>query len=55
VDNCPAYTLLQSKYIKLLFLPPNTTFNLQHIDQSVIRNLKAHYRNQLVLRVIEDR
>jgi len=42
------------KFIKLIFLPANTTVVLQLIDQGVIRNIKAHYRNQLVLKKIED-
>ncbi|XP_060845275.1 tigger transposable element-derived protein 4-like [Rhopalosiphum padi] len=55
VDNCPAHPSLQHlKFIKLVFLPANTTAVLQPMNQSVIRNIKAHYRNQLVLKMIED-
>ncbi|KAL4153502.1 hypothetical protein QTP88_001335 [Uroleucon formosanum] len=55
VDNCPAHPSLQHlKFIKLVFLPANTTAVLQPMDQGVIRNIKAHYRNQLVLKMIED-
>ncbi|XP_025208713.1 tigger transposable element-derived protein 4-like, partial [Melanaphis sacchari] len=54
VDNCPAHPSLHLKFIKLIFLPANTTAVLQPMDQGVIRNIKAHYRNQLVLKMIED-
>lgn len=35
-------------------MPTNTTAVLQPIDQGIIKNLKVHYRNQLVLKVIEN-
>lgn len=54
VDNCPAHLSLNLKFVKLIFLPANTTVVLQLMDQGVIRNIKAHYRNQLVLKKIED-
>lgn len=54
MDNCPAHPSLHLKFIKLIFLPANTTAVLQPIDQGVIGNIKAHYRNQLVLKMIED-
>jgi len=50
VDNCPAHNNVPGlKAITLVFLPPNTTSRTQPMDQGVIRNLKHHYR-QLVLR-----
>lgn len=54
VDNCPAHPDLQLNFIKLVFLPPNTTASLQPMDQGVIRNLKANYRKLLVLKIIEN-
>jgi hypothetical protein len=54
VDNCAAHPSLYLKFIKLVFLLANTTAVLQPMDQGVIRNIKAHYRNQLVLKMIED-
>lgn len=34
--------------VKLEFFPPNTTSKLQPMDQSVIKNLKANYLNQIL-------
>ena len=43
IDKCPAHpTINNLKSIKLIFLPPNTTFKLQSLDQGVIRSLKAY-------------
>ena len=46
IDNCPAHPDVQSqlKAIRLVFLPPNTTYVLQPCDQGIIKNLKIHYR-----------
>ena len=44
VDNCPAHRIIEGlKAVELVFLPPNTTSNIQPIDQGVIRSLKAKY------------
>ncbi|XP_022160362.1 tigger transposable element-derived protein 4-like [Myzus persicae] len=53
-DELRPHPSLNLKFIKLIFLPTNTTAVLQPMDQGVIRNIKAHYRNQLVLKMIED-
>ncbi|XP_022108728.1 tigger transposable element-derived protein 6-like [Acanthaster planci] len=48
VDNCAAHPKVPHlKYITLQFLPPNTTSQLQPMDQGVIRNMKVHYRRKL--------
>lgn len=44
VDN--VYLLMYLKFIKLIFLPANTTAVFQPMDQGVIKNL--NYQNQLV-------
>ncbi|KAK7579885.1 hypothetical protein V9T40_000514 [Parthenolecanium corni] len=54
VDNCPAHPDVKLNFIRLVFLPPNTTALLQPMDQGVIRNLKANYRKLLVLKIIEN-
>ena len=43
VGNCPAHPSTDNLVsTELIFLPPNTTSNLQHMDQGVIRSLKAY-------------
>lgn len=55
VDNCTAHIEPKNlDYIKLVFLPPNTTSVLQPMDQGVIRSLKCIYRKQLILRILES-
>ena len=54
VDNCPAHPQIQNlKAINLIFLPPNSTCKMQHMDQGVIRSTKAHYRAMTVQKFIE--
>lgn len=54
VDNCPAHPhIADLKRITLVFLPPNTTSVLQPMDQGIIRALKAHFRKNLVLKMIQ--
>jgi len=44
---------LQLDNIQLVFFPPNTTDNLQPIDQRIIENHKHHYKKLLVCRQLE--
>lgn len=54
IDNCTAHIEPKNlQWIKLAFLPPNTTSVLQPMDQGVIRSLKCIYRKQLILRILE--
>ncbi|XP_054717662.1 tigger transposable element-derived protein 4-like [Uloborus diversus] len=54
IDNCSAHVELRNlQWIKVVFLPPNTTSVMQPMDQGVIRSLKCHYRKQLILRILE--
>lgn len=40
--------------VTLKFLPPNTTSLIQPCDQGIIRNLKYHYRNYIVKKIVKD-
>lgn len=49
VDNCAAHPkTVNLKNIKLAFLPPNTTSELQPLDQGIIKVLKQGYRRRMV-------
>lgn len=51
LDNCSAHPKVNTKNIRLLFLPPNTTCLIQPMDQGIIKNMKTLYR-KLVLEMI---
>ena len=54
VDNCSAHphiSCLQS--IELVFLPPNTTSEIQPCDQGIINALKFHYRKNMVRKLMD--
>ena len=54
VDNCPAHLAIPSlKAINLVFLPPNTTYQTQPMDQGIIRSTKAFYRGSIVRKYID--
>ena len=49
MDNCSSHPKVEGlKAIKVYYLPPNTTSATQPMDQGIIKNLKVHYRRQLV-------
>ena len=49
IGNCLAHPKIKNlTNISLIFLPPNTTYTLQPMDQGVIRSLKPHYRKKVV-------
>ena len=57
VDNCSAHpkdAADKLSHVKLEFLPPNTTSLIQPCDQGIIKNMKGHYRRQVVRKIIAD-
>ena len=53
IDNCKAQRHLENfKWVKMIFLPPNTTSHTQTMDQGIIRALKAKYRSLAVPKLI---
>jgi hypothetical protein len=54
LDNAPCHpSPPHLTNIELCFLPPNTTSKTQPMDQGVIRCLKAHYRRNIVRRLLK--
>ena len=54
VDNCTAHVTVNGlTNTKVLFLPPNCTSKLQPADQGFIQNLKVHYRQTMVQRILQ--
>ena len=49
IDNAPSHIVDDSGYsnIKVQFLPPNTTSQIQPLDQGIIRVTKCHYRKMI--------
>ena len=55
VDNCSAHPqVLNVQCIELLFLPPNTTSEIQPCDQGIINALKFHYRKSMVKSLVNS-
>jgi hypothetical protein len=54
MDNFPGHYFVRLRYIRLEYLPANTTAVLQPMDQGVINCLEAYYRKFLVLKLIEN-
>jgi hypothetical protein len=50
LDNCAAHSVNTAavRNVSVYFLPPNATSKTQPMDAGVIKNLKLHYRSQLV-------
>jgi len=56
-DNCSAHSKqiqCHLSSITLHFFPPNLTSVLQPMDLGIIRSVKAHYRNEIVLNLISE-
>ena len=57
VDNCSAHPPTSAdnlKATKLLFLPANTTSQLQPMDMGIIKNMKMFYRKKLLQRCLRE-
>ena len=56
LDNCPSHPDIKLSNIKLVFLPKNTTSELQPLDTGVIAWLKSYYKRLLMtqLRAMKD-
>ena len=53
LDNCPAHPVVEGlTSIKVVMLPANATSKLQPMDQGIINNLKALYRNKVLSKLI---
>ena len=49
VDYCSAHPHISSlNFIELIFLPPNTTSEIQPCDQGIIKTFKTYYRKSMV-------
>ena len=54
VDNCSSHVVVNGlTSIGLVFFPPNCTSKLQPADQGIIQNLKVHYRQTLIRRMLQ--
>lgn len=48
VDNAPGHAVRRMSNVKLLFLPPNVTSELQPLDQGIIQAFKLQYRGLML-------
>jgi len=56
-DNCPAHVdnaELHLRYVKVHYLPPNTTSYLLPCDSGIIYSFKMHYQKLLVSKWIDE-
>jgi len=54
VDSCAAHPPVENlTFVNIQFLPPNTTSELQQMDQGIIQNLKTKYRQRLIQHILE--
>lgn len=48
IDNASSHVDMQLSNVKIVFLPPNLTSELQPLDQGIIRAAKMNYRKWLL-------
>lgn len=56
MDSCPAHPkdlLSKLQNIEFAYFPVNTTSRLQPLDLGIIQNVKLHYKNELVDRMVD--
>ncbi|XP_016664989.1 tigger transposable element-derived protein 4-like [Acyrthosiphon pisum] len=55
IDNCTAHkTKKKLNSIKVDFFPPNTTSQIQPMDQGIIQNIKILYRKEIIRKMVND-
>ena len=53
LDRCPAHVqIIGLTYVKLYFLPPNTTSRTQPLDAGTINAMKCQYRKRILQRML---
>ena len=52
LDNCSAHPDLDLSHVKLVFLPPRTTYHLQQLDAGIIQAVKMVYRKKLLRHLV---
>ena len=52
IDNAPGHLIGEYSYIRIQFLPPNTTVKLQPLHQGIMKSTKHNYRTILTTRYL---
>lgn len=52
LDNCSSHADVQLSNVKLVFLPPHSTSQLQPLDAGIIRSFKARYRQRFLRHIL---
>jgi hypothetical protein len=54
IDNATVHQEIELSNMKIYFFPPNATSILQPMDQGIIKNFKAHYRNLMINKLLNS-